>query len=209
MEKINQKGRGRTTTGMIVSCLVAMAQGYIDGRIKVELGASEKNGSPTASPSPSDLMQIDTRIGERKRSLTTVNTEIKERLLRGEYKVVIRLIRVIYKGRVCKILTDRAVDQCSHIQNLREAIYDTKMKHDMLERTSPERPGAFHRAFNYLARYFYLVAFTGYLLETLLAKKENPDTHPPTFVEWIRVRPELSNLLNDTDDFGQNDEMAF
>ena len=44
------------------------------------------------------------------------------KLLKGEFQVVMRLVRVLENGNECKDHTDACLDLCGTMQNLREAI---------------------------------------------------------------------------------------
>ena len=118
--------------------------------------------------------------------------EHKERLLGGEYKLTLNLLRLLNDGKLSKALVDKAVDKFSHVQNLREAIYEMKIRYEALEHTASQKLESFIRAKNYLLRYFYLIVFASFLLEQ------------PTisFSEWLRHRSEIGNLSNEAgDDF--------
>ena len=57
------------------------------------------------------------------------------RLLRGEFEVVMRLVRVLENGSECKDHTDACLDLCGTMQNLREAIqvWGREFEKDFLE----------------------------------------------------------------------------
>jgi hypothetical protein len=58
---------------------------------------------------------------------------IKQRYLNGEYKLILQLLGVLENGRLAKKLTDSAIDLCEHMQNLRKAIFDYKLRVEALE----------------------------------------------------------------------------
>ncbi|KAJ3193571.1 hypothetical protein HDU67_005062 [Dinochytrium kinnereticum] len=90
---------------------------------------------------------------------------VRERYLAGEYKIVLQLLGVLANGRLAKRLTDRAVDLCEHMQNLRSAIYDYKLRVEALEAGSKKHAVLKEVALNYLIRYFFLIVFADFLLE--------------------------------------------
>lgn len=93
-------------------------------------------------------------------------------LLAGNYKLILNLVGLLPQGRRAKTRVDSCIDKCSHIQNLRECILD-------YSRREPER------GLNYLIRYFYLIAFSEYLIEE----------RQETFTTWLGDRREITNLV--------------
>ena len=87
-----QMGRGRTTTGMIVGVMWRSFLRSVDG-IPLER-------PKLASDQP--------------------NSEVD--LIRGEFQVIMRLIRVLEGGLERKAHADACIDLCGDMQNLREAI---------------------------------------------------------------------------------------
>lgn len=123
---------------------------------------------------------------------------------RGDYRLILQLLQVLEQGKLAKKLVDEAIDECSHIQNLREAIlsYRLRVKGDAQQRD---------RGLNYLLRYFYLIAFANYLVETLTSRNlqrsassssnarrsgtPKPSSHL-TFSRWLADRKEIAHLVN-------------
>ena len=153
-------GRGRTTTGMIISSIWAMCSSHLSGTLQLP----EK-----PQVAKEDLIQ---------------------RYLNGEYKLIINLLRVLRDGQTSKRLADFAIDKCSHVQNLREAIYQTKIRYEKAE--VHEKSEALVRSANYLIRYFYLIVFTDFLIEKFTVTKDDQK-----FSDWLLGRPEISTLLQD------------
>ncbi|KAG6900693.1 hypothetical protein C0993_005005 [Termitomyces sp. T159_Od127] len=60
----------------------------------------------------------------------------EEAYLHGEYKTILQLVGVLSHGKAAKRLTDRAIDMMQDVQNLRNAIYDYKLKVDTCEKGS-------------------------------------------------------------------------
>ncbi|KXS15115.1 hypothetical protein M427DRAFT_112131 [Gonapodya prolifera JEL478] len=137
-----QMGRGRTTTGMITAVLMEMIVGN-------ESLLSDDLPVPTPSPDPA----------------TSDADLARARYIAGEYRLVMQLVAVLPHGRIAKLLADRAVDLCDHMQNLRTAIYDFKVKVAGMEVGSRKWELTTEVGLNYLIRYFFLVCFAGYLLE--------------------------------------------
>jgi len=112
----------------------------------------------------------------------------------GEYKVILRLIRVLRKGQERKNETDWCIDQNSQFQNLREDIYQWKVKSEDDKLSDKARQAAFVRGVGYLKRYFYLIAFTAFIME----ERESGKTDGQ-FTEWMRNHQELYTLLDSLD----------
>lgn len=88
------------------------------------------------------------------------------RFVAGEYKIILQLLTVLPYGKIAKRIADIAINACSHVQNLRAAIYDFKLRCESTSETPPHKLHALLECgLNYLMRYFYLVTFAEYLLE--------------------------------------------
>ncbi len=139
------------------------------------------------------------RIKNRKKTLFELSrsSSIDERLnkvngnegfedrqyLKGEYKLILQLCQLLDFGLEAKTIVDECIDECNHLQNLREAIFDYKKK---IEDSNNRE--LLIRGQNYLIRYFYLIVFAEYLIEEVPLEK--------TFLSWLEERREVSNLVN-------------
>lgn len=115
------------------------------------------------------------------------NTSVNKKYLKGGYKVILQLCQLLDQGRRAKCLADRCIDACAHMQNLREAIYDHKIRLENPGMTPEQMLETESRGLHYLLRYFYLVVFAEYLLE------EHPKLET-SFLCWLEERREISNL---------------
>ncbi|KAJ3280819.1 hypothetical protein HK104_000390 [Borealophlyctis nickersoniae] len=150
-----QMGRGRTTTGMVITCLMEMIVGNLT--VLAQSIQHEDDDDPShfnASDSSDD--------------------QIRARYLAGEYKVILQLMAVLGHGKLSKRLTDRAIDACDHIQNLRSAVYDYRIRTQALDPSSRKYAVLYEVGCNYLVRYFYLIVFADYLLEVWAGWKGGP-----------------------------------
>lgn len=116
-----QMGRGRTTTAMVVATLVTLRL---------------HPGSDTAVPVAVPQLLPDAPDAA---------------LLRGDYAVIRSLLRVVENGREAKAAADAAIDRCSAMQNLREAVltYRRGLNHEADEK---RREAALARGVEYLER---------------------------------------------------------
>jgi len=172
-----QMGRGRTTTGMVLACLWC----YIVGQA-----------------------ELSTTVQDNLALSDIINTS-ELRYRRGEFKVILRLVRVLKGGGKLKNLLDMIIDQCAIFQNLREAITEHQRLSEAAQLAANTEVAKFNfnRAHSYLERYFYLLAFAGYLSEFKgqqhLASQKNPgkDTEAVTFDAYLQHHPEILALANE------------
>ena len=121
----------------------------------------------------------------------------RELFLGGNYKLIHQLLPALEHGKRAKRLVDAAIDQCAHVQNLREAIYAYKLA-----------GGGGDRGLNYLLRYFFLIVFTEYLIEMVIMalpgeEERRTDQQPKdplerpsvSFSSWLRERREITNMV--------------
>ena len=111
---------------------------------------------------------------------------------RGEFRVITRLVRLLENGSACKAQVDRVIDAAAHMQNLREAIWATKVRADKQIKAHAREEG-WARARAYLVRYFYLIAFNAYLVQEVATGKATGKT----FAEFLAERPALGICLED------------
>lgn len=185
---------------MITACLLAMIMNNNDC-ISLDRRGSIVIDSPTQTTNM-------TNISENEESMD-------ESYLNGEFKIILQVISVLTYGKLAKRLTDKAINMCDHMQNLRKAIFDYKLRMGAIEDPKSKQYEAIkHVALNYLIRYFYLTVFANYLLEELALKKQqqteqdcqvNPEEQDAicndgnynaiTFKEWLESRREITNIL--------------
>ncbi|KAF8802506.1 hypothetical protein BYT27DRAFT_7196707, partial [Phlegmacium glaucopus] len=81
---------------------------------------------------------------------------------RHSYQVINNLLRVIRKGPAVKSAVDDAIDQCSAVYNLRNAIEEARLK---AEQATDEKQRRLHtsKGLQNLRRYFELIVFQSYL----------------------------------------------
>lgn len=169
-----QMGRGRTTTGMVIASLVSTVWHYGDQLVSsYELGGSMMLAA-SASLSGADLNMEDSAsnaltsipedesFGQPKDNLDNREDDL---WLQGEWRTILQLVGVLSHGKLAKKLTDRAVDRMEAVQNLRKAIYDSKLRADNAELGSKKHKHLSTVFTNYLQRYGYLITFANYLLE--------------------------------------------
>ncbi|EPQ26302.1 uncharacterized protein PFL1_06237 [Pseudozyma flocculosa PF-1] len=149
-----QMGRGRTTTGMVIASLVSTVWHYGDEMVTGnDMGGSAMLGG-------GGIEEPD--FGNPKDALDNREDDL---WLQGEWRTILQLVGVLSHGKLAKKLTDRAIDRMEAVQNLRKAIYDSKLRADNAE-VGTKKQKHLHTVFvNYLQRYGYLITFANYLLE--------------------------------------------
>ncbi|KNE59574.1 hypothetical protein AMAG_18209 [Allomyces macrogynus ATCC 38327] len=181
-----QMGRGRTTTGMVITAIVhavflqpasrAALVRAISGRSPS--ADDENDSSASASPAPARWSSASAllRGGVSAADLPALDDDhddllaTERRYRRGEYRLIRQLVAVLAHGKLAKAIADQCIDTCAHMQNLREAIFDFKRRVEgMATGAGGANVAKLHETrevgLNYLVRYFFLVAFAGYLLE--------------------------------------------
>ncbi|GMF17629.1 unnamed protein product [Phytophthora lilii] len=140
-----QMGRGRTTTALVC---VYMLRVVLEDSASLVLASADK---------PSLLKEI---LGAR-----TAGHRRQSAAITGEFVVIRKLLKTLDNGSDCKLLVDYAIDQCEHMQNLRDCISQCRDLAVDRDLPSAKRDFFMLRAVNYFERYFYLVCFASYLLE--------------------------------------------
>ena len=176
-----QMGRGRTTTGTVIGCLVYLAN-----------ASAECNSalSQDAASSPSCDSDFSAFVVQSEKEAALMEQEF----LDGNYRLILMLVRVLRYGKQSKRLADAAIDMCAQVQNLREAIYKFKLQLNSMETKHRKYATLREQGINYLSRYFYLIAFADYLLER---RESDEDAHKFSFTNWINQRREISSLLSE------------
>jgi len=163
-----QMGRGRTTTGMVCARLFYMLK---------------RNGARNRSPSGTAATLAPRGVVEEAEAVSE-----EERLKRGWYNVVKRLVSHIDNGLQRKREVDEAIDACAHMQNLRHAIYECKAKMpscaEAFQREVYEKRGK-----NYLERYWWLIIYNTYL------HAQGPQGFKKSFSNWMKGHWHMKHTL--------------
>lgn len=130
-----QMGRGRTTTGMVICCLLI---GLVIPEYYDELHSAYRD---------------------------TLDTSDLSDLACGEYAAIVQLKRILAEGRTAKYQVDLVLEACSKMQNLRTAIETFAIAVTSPDTTEAGRARAHHAGVHYLKRYFNLIVFAVYLQE--------------------------------------------
>ncbi|KQK14315.1 paladin [Brachypodium distachyon] len=166
-----QMGRGRTTTGMVISTLV-----YLN-----RIGAS-------GIPRTSSIGKVFYAVND----VDDFSPSSEEAILRGEYAVIRSLVRVLEGGVEGKRQVDKVIDKCDSMQNLREAIA-TYRSSTLRQPDEMKREASLSFFVEYLERYYFLICFAVYVHSVSSAHQAT--SSEVSFSDWMRARPELYSIL--------------
>lgn len=107
--------------------------------------------------------------------------------------MILHIVSVLAHGKEAKRIADRAIDAMSGVQNLREAIYDYKLKMDAGDPKSSKYRELKTRGINYAFRYAMLIVLTAYLLEK--KEEELSGEMSPPFNVWLKDKREIKTVL--------------
>ena len=119
-----------------------------------------------------------------------ISTEKADKtLFHQQYEVVVSLLRVIRSASEAKKKVDMAIDMCASFINLREIISDT-MAEAQSESDEATKKSSLRKGVTLLKRYFWLIAFKGYLNDTPADNLREMDT----FTSWVQHRLEIEHM---------------
>ncbi|SJX66322.1 uncharacterized protein SRS1_16643 [Sporisorium reilianum f. sp. reilianum] len=163
-----QMGRGRTTTGMVIASLVSTVWHYGDNLVaSYEMSGSIILPSATTDETAGGAQAVNATDDDAsfRRPKDNLDNREDDLWLQGEWRTILQLVGVLSHGKLAKKLTDRAIDRMEAVQNLRKAIYDSKLRADNAEVGTKKHKHLSTVFTNYLQRYGYLITFANYLLE--------------------------------------------
>jgi hypothetical protein len=181
----DQMGRGRTTSGMVIACLIKEIQ------ITAELRKMEDIQLVSKST-------VDDLIHQKFESALPKCQDDDDPFIKGEFDVVKELLEKVPATVEGKRKIDRVIDICgpqpkgTGIQNLRECIIETKWKYDVA--TEDKQVAWKALILNFMERYFYLICFATYALE------HGPSGYQKAFTTWMDEHKELRGMIEEGKD---------
>jgi len=180
-----QMGRGRTTLGMVISCLIKEIQITSELKKMAEIDLVAKD-------------VIESLIKQKFEAPLPKNQDDDDPFIKGEFDVIKELLEKVPEAVEGKRKVDRIIDICgptpkgTGLQNLRECIIETKWKYDV----APEEKQVVWKRMilNFMERYFYLICFATYSLEV---GTKGFDT---SFVDWMNARSYLRTMIEEGKD---------
>ncbi|TIC33606.1 hypothetical protein E3Q10_00674 [Wallemia mellicola] len=121
-----QMGRGRTTTGMIVGCLVSSIY--------------HKSGDPLKAL---EELQGEKDDREGSENESEDDDDSTNPHINGEYRSILELVGVLKHGKRAKLLADKAIDLMEGVQNLRKAVYSYKLQAEAQDIGTPKHERSF------------------------------------------------------------------
>lgn len=180
----SQLGKGRTTFGMTVACIVKAVQMSSKLNKMVETGIGSRDWADgIIKKTFEELAQSD---------------DLKDPLLMGEFQVIKDLMEKIPAAVDGKQLADKMIDLCgvppegTGLQNLRKCIITTKYKYDAA--TEDRQTHWKKMIINFIERYFYLICFATY------ARQFGPEGFKKTFVEFMNENSSLRDMVQNGKD---------
>ncbi|KAL5700463.1 hypothetical protein ACHQM5_025902 [Ranunculus cassubicifolius] len=187
-----QMGRGRTTTGTVIACLLKLRIGYgrpitlhLEDVVHEEVD-SDSSGSEDAgtSDSQSEAARINEESDRGSKRAYGINDIL---LLR-------KITRLFDNGVECREVLDAIIDKCSALQNIRRAVLQY-MKVFNQQNVEPRvRRVALNRGAEYLERYFRLIAFSAYLGSEAFDGFCGQGESKIPFKTWLHQRPEVQTM---------------
>eukprot|EP00252_Welwitschia_mirabilis_P018623 TRINITY_DN4136_c0_g2_i1.p1 TRINITY_DN4136_c0_g2~~TRINITY_DN4136_c0_g2_i1.p1 ORF type:complete len:1265 (-),score=281.07 TRINITY_DN4136_c0_g2_i1:516-4310(-) len=188
-----QMGRGRTTTGTVIACLVKLRIDY--GRplrfplVKNE--TSEMEGG-FSSGEEANNETCDAVVGspETKEGFTALSPNFGI----DDIPLVRKATRLFDNGIECREALDAVIDSCAALQNIREAVLRYRKVFNQQRIEPRERRVALNRGAEYLERYFLLIAFAAYLGSEAFDGFCDNGLPRTLFKTWMHKRPEVQEM---------------
>lgn len=187
-----QMGRGRTTTGTVIACLVKLRIDYgrpirvlVDDMTceEVDSGSSsgEESGGNTAASTS---------------SITKVRTEMEQGRSFGidDIQLLWKITRLFDNGVECREALDAVIDRCAALQNIRQAVLQYRKAVNQQHVEPRVRRLALYRGAEYLERYYRLIAFAAYLGSEAFDGFCGQGESRMTFKNWLHQRPEVQAM---------------
>merc|ERR1712088_1162544 len=153
----DQVGLSRATTGCVIACLFK----------EFQISASFEGLVETVPGVNASLLKTDKYKMDMK----------KDPLFRGEFEVVKELVATLKDGNAAKNVCDKVVDKNgtpktggTGIKQLRENIAESKLSYEIMD----DAAQAFLKSkiMDNIHKYFYIIAFAGYIREASAAARE-------------------------------------
>ncbi|XP_021280191.1 paladin [Herrania umbratica] len=187
-----QMGRGRTTTGTVIACLVKLCIDY--GRpIKALLDDMSREQADGSSSSGEESGSSVTRLTS---SPVKVKTENEQGRAFGIDDILLlwKITRLFDNGVECREALDAIIDRCSALQNIRQAVLQYRKVFNQQHVEPRVRRVALNRGAEYLERYFRLIAFAAYLGSEAFDGFCGQGECMMTFKNWLHQRPEVQAM---------------
>ncbi|KAI4378225.1 hypothetical protein MLD38_015734 [Melastoma candidum] len=185
-----QMGRGRTTTGTVIACLVKLRVDY--GRPVRVLYSESKleesdDGSSSGEENNSSIPMSDFPVAESK-------GEKGRAFGMNDILLLWKITRLFDNGLECREALDAVIDRCAALQNIRQAVLKYRKVFNQQHVEPRERRLALDRGAEYLERYFRLIAFAAYLGSEAFDGFCGQGESKMTYKSWVHQRPEVQAM---------------
>ncbi|XP_058738433.1 uncharacterized protein LOC131610490 [Vicia villosa] len=187
-----QMGRGRTTTGTVIACLVKLRIDF--GRpIKILSDDMTHEQSNSGSSSGDEAGGCVTALTS---NTSEVKTAEKQNRVFGINDILLlwKITTLFDNGIECREALDAVIDRCSSLQNIRQAVLQYRKVSNQQHVEDRVRRVALNRSAEYLERYFRLIAFAAYLGSEAFDGFCGQGDSKMTFKVWSRQRPEVQAM---------------
>lgn len=189
-----QMGRGRTTTGTVIACLLKLRTDH--GRpIRMQLDDVS---------SYHDELDIGSSSGEEaigdngSPNLNVVKSENAKQPYRtigiDDILLLRKITRLFDNGIECREVLDAVINRCSTLQNIRQAVLHYRKVINQQHVEPRVRRVALNRGAEYLERYFKLIAFSAYLGSEAFDGFCGQGETKISFKTWLHRRPEIQTM---------------
>ncbi|XP_074303708.1 uncharacterized protein LOC141638201 isoform X2 [Silene latifolia] len=186
-----QMGRGRTTTGTVIACLLKLRIDYgkpirilSDDWSNCVMDDSSSSGEETMGDEVVSSSRVDLGTGRKSSRAFGIN----------DILLLWKITRLFDNGVECREALDAVIDRCSALQNIRDAVLRYRELFN-LQRVEPRvRRVALNRGAEYLERYFRLIAFSAYLGSEAFDGFCGQGEYKMTFKSWLQQRSEVQAM---------------
>ncbi|ONK62990.1 uncharacterized protein A4U43_C07F10250 [Asparagus officinalis] len=187
-----QMGRGRTTTGTVIACLLKLRIDY--GRpIRMQLNDGYHEVSDNCSSSGEEaLCDNDSSVSNSKNS--GKDEDAQRAFGINDILLLRKITRLFDNGVECREVLDAIIDRCSALQNIREAVLHYRKVFNQQHMEPRVRRVALNRGAEYLERYVRLIAFAAYLGSEAFDGFCGQGETKTTFKTWLHRRPEVQTM---------------
>ncbi|KAK7284493.1 hypothetical protein RJT34_19239 [Clitoria ternatea] len=187
-----QMGRGRTTTGTVIACLVKLRIDY--GRPIKILGEDVTHKGSDGSSSSGD--EAGGYVAALTSNAPQIKIDKKQNRDFGINDILLlwKITTLFDNGVECREALDAIIDKCSALQNIRQAVLRYRKVFNQQHVEPRERRVALNRGGEYLERYFRLIAFAAYLGSEAFDGFCEQGESKMTFKVWLHQRPEVQAM---------------
>ncbi|XP_059625500.1 uncharacterized protein LOC132268723 isoform X2 [Cornus florida] len=187
-----QMGRGRTTTGTVIACLLKLRIDYgrpirilVDDTSHEEVDGGTSSGEESGGHGASSASVIaKDRLGKETGREFGIN----------DILLLWKITRLFDNGMECREALDAIIDRCSALQNIRQAVLQYRKVFNQQHVEPRVRRVALNRGAEYLERYFRLIAFAAYLGSEAFDGFCIQGEFRMTFKSWLHQRPEVQAM---------------